>query len=307
MNSKTRRFVVVDVLLILLMVLPLVAGMVLKVLFSPPSEGISITGALIYFTIPMPLQDLPITEAQVNSFFVVLTILGLCLYLTHGVRAGVKTRRQALAEWAVETMDRMVHENMGEYFAAFSPFIAAILVLSALSSLLSLLGLFAPTSDVNIVAGWAILVFILITHYKLKGGFLNYAKSFTEPIAVLLPLNILGEVATPISMAFRHYGNVLSGSVIAVLIASALAGLSNLVLGWLPGVLGDFPLLRVGIPAVLSMYFDIFSGCMQAYIFAMLTMLNVSGAFPQDLYEERKRKKMEKKAQKAQAQAAQEG
>ena len=298
MKDKTRRFVVVDVLLILLMVLPLVAGMVLKILFSPATEGISITGALVYFTIPMPLQNLPVTEAQVNSLLVVLTILGLCLYLTHGVRAGVKTRRQALAEWAVETVDNMVRENMGEYFAAFGPFIAAILTLSALSSLLSLLGLFAPTSDVNIVAGWAILVFILITHYKLKGGFLNYAKSFTEPIAPLLPLNILGEVATPISMAFRHYGNVLSGSVIAVLISAALTGLSNLVLGWLPGVLGDFPLLRIGLPAVLSMYFDIFSGCMQAYIFAMLTMLNISGAFPQDLYEERKRKKMEKRAQK---------
>lgn len=303
MKDKTRRFVAVDILLILLMVLPLVAGMVLKILFSPATEGISITGALIYFTVPMPLQDLPVTEAQVNSFFVVLTILGLCLYLTHGVRAGVRTKRQALAEWAVETVDRMVHENMGEYFVAFGPFIAAVLALSALSSLLSLLGLFAPTSDVNIVAGWAILVFILITHYKLKGGLLNYAKSFTEPIVFLLPLNILGEVATPISMAFRHYGNVLSGSVIAVLISAALAGLSNLLLGWIPGVVGEIPLLRIGLPAVLSMYFDIFSGCMQAYIFAMLTMLNVAGAFPQDLYEQRKRRKMEKKAQKAPAQS----
>lgn len=301
MNNKTRRFVAVDVLLILLMVLPLVAGMVLKILFAPPSEGISITGAQVYFTIPMPLQDLPISEAQINSALVVLTILGICLYLTHGVRAGVKTRRQLLAEWIVEKLDDMVKESMGNYFSAFPPFIAAILALSALSSLLSLLGLFAPTSDVNIVAGWAILVFILITYYKLKGGFLNYAKSFTEPIVVMLPLNILGEVATPVSMAFRHYGNVLSGSVIAVLIASALAGLSNLVLGWLPGILGDFPLLRIGIPAVLSMYFDIFSGCMQAYIFAMLTMLNISGAFPQDLYEERKRRKLEKKAQKSKA------
>lgn len=301
MNNKTRRFVAVDVLLILLMVLPLVAGMVLKILFTPPSEGISITGAQVYFTIPMPLQDLPISEAQVNSALVVLTILGICLYLTHGVRAGVATRRQQVAEWIVEKLDDMVKESMGNYFSAFPPFIAAILALSALSSLLSLLGLFAPTSDVNIVAGWAILVFIMITYYKLKGGFLNYAKSFTEPIVVMLPLNILGEVATPVSMAFRHYGNVLSGSVIAVLIASALAGLSNLVLGWLPGVLGDFPLLRIGIPAVLSMYFDIFSGCMQAYIFAMLTMLNISGAFPQDLYEERKRRKLEKKAQKAKA------
>lgn len=304
MKNKELRFKIVDALLIALIVLPLVAGLVIKVLFSVPAEGISITGAQIYFTIPMPIQDFPVTEAQVNSLLVILCILGICLFMTHGVRAGVPTRRQALAEWAVETLESMVHENMGPFFSGFAPFIAGILALSALSSLLSLLGLFAPTSDVNIVAGWAILVFILITYYKLKGGLLNYMKSFTEPIFVLLPLNILGEVATPISMAFRHYGNVLSGSVIAVLIATALGGLSNLVLGWLPGALGDFPLLRIGLPGILSLYFDVFSSCMQAYIFAMLTMLNISGGFPQDLYEERKRRKLAKKA-KREAQAAQ--
>ncbi len=304
MKNKELRFKIVDALLIALIVLPLVAGLVIKVLFSAPAEGISITGAQIYFTIPMPIQDFPVTEAQVNSLLVILCILGICLYMTHGVRAGVPTRRQALAEWAVETLESMVHENMGPFFSGFAPFIAGILALSALSSLLSLLGLFAPTSDVNIVAGWAILVFILITYYKLKGGLFNYMKSFTEPIFVLLPLNILGEIATPISMAFRHYGNVLSGSVIAVLIATALGGLSNMVLGWLPGVLGDFPLLRIGLPGILSLYFDVFSSCMQAYIFAMLTMLNISGGFPQDLYEERKRRKLAKKA-KREAQAAQ--
>ena len=304
MKNKELRFKIIDALLIALIVLPLVAGLVIKVLFSVPAEGISITGAQIYFTIPMPIQDFPVTEAQVNSLLVILCILGICLFMTHGVRAGVPTRRQALAEWAVETLESMVHENMGPFFSGFAPFIAGILALSALSSLLSLLGLFAPTSDVNIVAGWAILVFILITYYKLKGGLLNYMKSFTEPIFVLLPLNILGEVATPISMAFRHYGNVLSGSVIAVLIATALGGLSNLVLGWLPGALGDFPLLRIGLPGILSLYFDVFSSCMQAYIFAMLTMLNISGGFPQDLYEERKRRKLAKK-EKREAQAAQ--
>ena len=304
MKNKELRFKIVDALLIALMTLPLVAGLVIKVLFSAPAEGISITGAQIYFTIPMPIQDFPVTEAQVNSLLVIICILGICLYMTHGVRAGVPTRRQALAEWAVETLESMVHENMGPFFSGFAPFIAGILALSALSSLLSLLGLFAPTSDVNIVAGWAILVFILITYYKLKGGLFNYMKSFTEPIFVLLPLNILSEIATPISMAFRHYGNVLSGSVIAVLIATALGGLSNMVLGWLPGVLGDFPLLRIGLPGILSLYFDVFSSCMQAYIFAMLTMLNISGGFPQDLYEERKRRKLAKKA-KREAQAAQ--
>ena len=295
-TEPSRRFRIADVCYLLLIILPLVAGLVLKVLFSPASEGISITGALVYFTIPTPIQAFPISEAQVNSALVVLSILGFCLYMTHGIRAGVNTRRQLAAEWAVETVDKLVKENMGDFFVSFPPFIAAILLLSALSSLLSLLGLYAPTSDVNIIAGWAILIFILITYYKLKGGFINYAKGFTEPIFVMLPLNILGEVATPISMTFRHYGNVLSGSVIAVLISAALTGASNLLLGWLPGALGDIPLLRVGIPAVLSLYFDIFSGCMQAFIFAMLTMLNISGAFPQDLYEQRKRRKLEKKA-----------
>ena len=188
---------------------------------------------------------------------------------------------------------------MGPFFSGYSAFIIAILALSALSSLLSLLGLFPPTSDINVVGGWAILVFILITHYKLKGGLLNYLKSFTEPIFVMAPLNVLGEIATPVSMAFRHYGNVLSGSVIAVLIGTALTALSNLVLGWLPGFLGDIPFLQIGLPAVLSVYFDIFSGCMQAYIFAMLTMLNVSGAFPQDAYELRLKKKAEKKSNKS--------
>lgn len=295
-TEPSRRFRIADVCYLLLIILPLVAGLVLKVLFSPASEGISITGALVYFTIPTPIQAFPISEAQVNSVLVILSILGFCLYMTHGIRAGVNTRRQLAAEWAVETVDKLVKENMGDFFVSFPPFIAAILLLSALSSLLSLLGLYAPTSDVNIIAGWAILIFILITYYKLKGGFINYAKGFTEPIFVMLPLNILGEVATPISMTFRHYGNVLSGSVIAVLISAALTGASNLLLGWLPGALGDIPLLRVGIPAVLSLYFDIFSGCMQAFIFAMLTMLNISGAFPQDLYEQRKRRKLEKKA-----------
>ena len=295
MQVKSRRFLAADMFYLCLIILPFVAAMVLKVLFSPPSEGISITGALIYFTIPMPLQDWPITEAQINSLLVVIAVLGVCLYMTHGIRAGMPTKRQLLAEWAVEKMDAMTRESMGEFFAGYAPFITAILVLSALSSLSSLLGLFPPTSDVNVIAGWAILVFALITYFKLKGGVGNYLKGFLEPIPVMLPLNILGEVATPVSMTFRHYGNVLSGSVIAVLIATALGGLSSLLLGWLPGFLGDIPFLRIGIPAILSLYFDIFSGCMQAYIFAMLTMLNISGGFPQELYEERQKKKAAKK------------
>ena len=132
----------------------------------------------------------------------------------------------------------------------------------------------------NIVAGWAILVFILITHYKLKGGVWPYIKGFFEPIPVFMPFNVIGEFATPVSMSFRHYGNVLSGVVIATLVAHALQAVSKMLFGWLPGILGSFPFLRIGIPAVLSIYFDIFSGCMQAFIFAMLTMLYIATGAP---------------------------
>lgn len=288
MIKKDRRFVAVDVGFLLMMILPVVAGIVLKVVTTPASEGIVISGALIYFTIPMPLQDLPVTESQVNSWLVMLSVLGLCLYLTHGLRVKAETRRQHIAEWIVEKTETLVAGNMDSYFAGFAPFVAAILALSAFSSLLSLFGLYAPTSDLNVVAGWAILVFILITYYKSKCGPLQYLKSFGEPIKFMAPLNVISEIATPVSMAFRHYGNILSGSVISVLVAAGLQGLSSMVLGWLPGFLGRFPLLQIGLPAVLSIYFDVFSGCLQAYIFAMLTMLYVSGAFPAEEYARRR-------------------
>lgn len=298
MKDHSRRFAAVDFVYLTMTILPILGAIALKVLTAAPSSGISITGAQIYFTIPMPLQDLPITSAQINSWLIILSILGLCLFMTHGILAKAKTKRQLLAEWAVEITEAMVQGSMGSFFSGYAPMIAAILVLSAFSSLISLFGLFPPTSDINIVGGWAILVFILITYYKLKGGLGNYLKSFTEPIFIMAPLNVLGEIATPISMAFRHYGNVLSGSVIAVLIAAALQGASAKLLGWLPGLLGEIPFLQIGLPAILSLYFDIFSSCMQAYIFAMLTMLNVSGAFPWEAYEKRKQKKQAKQIKK---------
>lgn len=290
MKSNSRSFKAVDFLFVLLMILPIMTAIVIKIITNPLSTGIDIAGADIYFTLKLPLQSLPITEAQVNSVLVILSVLGFCLYLTHGIKGELCTRHH-IAEWIVEKTQGMVNGNMGGYFSGFAPFITAVIALSAFSSLLSLFGLFPPTSDINIVLGWSILVFVLITYYKLKGGLWNYLKGFTEPIFVMTPLNILGEIATPVSMAFRHYGNVLSGTVIAVLVSAALQGLSRIVLGWLPGLFGEIPFLQIGIPAILSVYFDVFSGCMQAYIFAMLTMLNIAGAFPQEEYELRKMKK----------------
>jgi F-type H+-transporting ATPase subunit a len=281
MSEKTKARVV-DILLLAMIIVPFVLAIALKVVNKPVEEGISITGAMVYLTIPMPLQDMYITESQVNSAAVIIALLGLCLYLTHGIAVVPNSKRQVVAEWIVEKVNGLVSDNMGKRFMGFAPFVAAILGLSAFSSLSSMLGLFPPTSDMNIVAGWAILVFILITHYKLKGGVWPYIKGFFEPIPVFMPFNVIGEFATPVSMSFRHYGNVLSGVVIATLVAHALQAVSKMLFGWLPGILGSFPFLRIGIPAVLSIYFDIFSGCMQAFIFAMLTMLYIGNAVKTD-------------------------
>ena len=274
-----------DAFYIIMMILPIAFGILLQVLTKPVSQDISITGARIFFTIPMPIQDLPITEAQVNSLLVMIVILFFSLFMTHGLTQEIKLKRQHLVEMMVEKVDSLVIENMGEYFEGYSPFIIAILALSAFSSLITLCGLFPPTSDINIVGGWALLVFFLITYYKLKCGPINYLKSFTQPVALLTPINLIGEVATPISMAFRHYGNVLSGTVISVLLGTALGGLSTMILGNLPGFLADIPLFQIGIPAVMSIYFDVFSGCLQAFIFAMLTMMYVGSAFDIETYQ----------------------
>ena len=294
--TKERKDRLIDWLYLAMVILPFFICMVLKVLTTPASEGISITGAQIYFEIPMPLMNLCITEVQVTSIAVIISSTGLCLYRTHGIKVIPDTKRQLIAEWVVEKVNGLIKDNMGSRYMAFAPFVAAIMGISAFSSLSSLLGLFPPTSDMNIVAGWAILVFILITYYKLKGGLFPYVKGFFEPVPVFAPFNIIGEIATPVSMSFRHYGNVLSGVVISTLVASALNGLSQMLLGWLPEFLRDIPFLRIGLPAILSVYFDIFSGLMQAFIFAMLTMLYIATGFPEEEYEKRQAKKKKKKA-----------
>ncbi len=288
MSRETLKFKIVDIFYIAMMILPIIFGLILQVLTKPVSEGITVTGARIYFIVPMPVQDFPVTESQVNSAIVLMVITFFCLFITHGMTEKINLKRQHFAEMIVEKVDSLVIDNMGEYFKDFSSFIIGILALSALSSLLSLFGLFPPTSDINIVGGWAVLVFILITYYKLKCGPINYLKGFAEPVALLAPINFISEFATPVSMAFRHYGNVLSGTVISILLGTALGGLSSKLLGWLPGFLADMPLFQVGIPAIFSIYFDVFSGCLQACIFAMLTMMYVAGAFDLETYQKKK-------------------
>ena len=243
---------------------------------------ISITGAKIFFTIPI-FGGIPITETLVNTWLIMAAITGLCIWLTRDLKVHATSKKQIVAEFLVKAAYGLVEGNMGKRFRHFTPFIATLISFLALSNLSSMLGLYAPTAELSTELAFAILVFILITYYKFKaGGPLGYVKGFLEPIPILLPFNIISEISTPVSMAFRHFGNIASGGVITALVYAALATANRMLFGWLPGflgqLLGSIPFLQVGIPAVLSIYFDVFSGCLQAYIFTMLTMMYIASA-----------------------------
>lgn len=293
--------------------------------------NVDINGARIFFTIPI-FGGIPITATIVDALLVTVIVLGTCAFLTRGLQVRAVTKRQVVAEFLVETAQNFVNGNMGEKFAYYAPFVSALFVSSLLGSLLSLVTLFPPTGDVSTTMAWAIIVFILITYTKIKtGGIGGYLKGFTQPIPVLTPFNILSELATPISMAFRHFGNIVSGTVITALLYWALSVASTALIGLIGrsiivaaivlalgvfllekyivakkagtgklmqcigavaclvlGGLGcltqldqcftQIPVLQLGIPAVFSVYFDLFSSAMQAFIFCMLTTLYIANA-----------------------------
>ena len=247
---------------------------------------IDITGGRIFYTFPIDfpvLGKVQIPETLLVSWLVMILITGLCIWLTHDLKVEKISKRQAVAELLVETANKFVIGNMGEKFKKMIPFVAALFVTSVVSNLISLVGLRSPTADLSTEAAWAVVVFIMITSQKIKtNGVGGYLKGFTTPIPVMTPFNVLSELATPISMACRHFGNILSGVVINGLLYAALAVASSRLFGLIPGIVGQvlskIPILDVGVPAILSVYFDWFSGFMQAFIFCMLTVMYIANA-----------------------------
>ena len=251
------------------------------------SNDFSVVGPKIYATIhtgiPI-LGDINITETLVVSWIVMAIITGLCIFLTRDLKTENISKKQAFAEMLVEMGNNFVRNNTGgNKFDKLIPFVSALFATSVISNLISLIGLRSPTADLSTEAAWAVVVFIMITSTKIKAnGVGGYLKGFTTPIAVMTPFNILSELATPVSMACRHFGNILSGVVIDGLIYWALGLASAALFGLIPGAVGQFlskiPILGIGLPAVTGVYFDWFSGCMQAFIFCMLTVMYIANA-----------------------------
>ena len=287
---------------------------------------LSINGAKVLATIEnVPLLGtIQITQTLTVSWLVLIIISALCIWLGSGLKVSGISRKQAVAEMGATALLNFVRGNMGKEFDHYIPLVGTIFITSVISNLISLLGIWSPTADLMTELAWALVVFVLITYHKIKaGGIGAYLKGFLDPIFVMAPINVMSECFTPISMACRHFGNILSGTVISALVYGALTAANNalfnllgsslyvgivvaaagvglfffgkksgkkgaLVIGIIAGILGilgiltnlgaAFPWLTVGIPALPSLYFDWFGGCIQAFIFCTLTTLFIKQA-----------------------------
>ncbi|MBE7038594.1 MAG: F0F1 ATP synthase subunit A [Ruminococcaceae bacterium] len=241
--------------------------------------NVEVNGPKIIFTIPI-LGGINVTETIVNSWIIMAFITLMCIFLTHNLKVKNPSKKQIVAEKLYMMLHNLVSEVMGEKHIKFMPYIGALFTLSILGSLSSLLGMRPLTADLSTTLGWALITFLMVQAMNIKtNGVFGWLKSFTQPVAFLTPLNLISEVANPISIAFRHFGNVASGVVITSLVYGALAALSNAVLSFIPNdFINSIPIFQVGLPAILSIYFDLFTSFLQAYIISMLTMVFVSSA-----------------------------
>jgi F-type H+-transporting ATPase subunit a len=232
-----------------------------------------------------------ITQTTISLFTVTIVLAILAFFLTRKItkRPG---KVQVLLEKIVTMLYNLVEGTMGKHNAKFAPYIGTLFATSMFGSLIGMTGLFRSSSaDLSVTAAWALVTTGLVWANNIKNfGLKAWLKGFTEPIFIMTPMNIISEIASPLALAFRHFGNVAGGSVLTTLIYSALALLSNAVIGWIPGFIGTIPLFQAGIPAILSIYFDLFSGFVQAFVFCLLTMVYIAGASPapEELPEDRR-------------------
>ena len=287
-----------------------------------------VDGAFIYFTIPV-FGGIPITQTTVSHLIVTVFLCVISVVLGRNLKKR-PGKMQVLVEKGVMMLQNMVAETMGAHNIHWTPFIGTIFLSSILGSLIGLTGfLRSSTADLSCTLVWALMVTAIIWYNNIKNnGFLGWLKGFTEPIVVMTPMNIISEIAQPVSMAFRHFGNVAGGGVITALIYTSLSLASTMVMrlitasGWVvsavllavsllllllwrkkrkiaplvfcilcgvmgvlgilevTGILSGVPILALGLPAVLSCYFDLFSGFVQAYVFTLLTMVYISASLP---------------------------
>ncbi len=285
--------------------------------------SIDVTGPYVYFVIPI-FGGIPISQTVVSSFLV--TVLLCTAFILLGRKVEKRPGKlQTLVETGVTMITDLTVSAMGKHNIHWTPFMGCLFLCSICGSYIGLTGfLRSSTADINCTATWALMVSFIIWFNNIKNnGLGNFLKNY------LNPMNIISDVAQPLSMSFRHFSNVSVGGIISAIIYAALTLLSTVVIGlvsscgWLmglvlmvagvvmylrwakktgkllakilsvvtcvvglfgllesTGILTGVPIFTYGIPAVLSVYFDFFSGFIQALVFTLLSMVYIAGSLP---------------------------
>ena len=199
-----------------------------------------------------------VSESVVVSWIVIGIVLILCLILTANLKVKNISRRQALAEWLVVKGEAFVGEMVGEEGKEYVPYLLTVLIFIGFSNTIGLFGFKPPTKDLNVTAALALMSIIVVQVAAIRKKHLGgWLKGFTQPVALVTPINVLELGIKPLSLCMRLFGNVLGAFVIMELLKAVVPAF---------------------IPAVFSLYFDIFDGLLQAYVFVFLTGLYIKEA-----------------------------
>ena len=204
------------------------------------------------FTIPV-FGGIPIAESVAVSWIIMGVLVVLSIVLTRHLRVTEPTRRQVALETAVAGLEHIFDGILGEKGRRYVPYMVTVLLYIGVSNIIGLFGLKPPTKDLNVTAALALMSIILVETSGIRSkGLKGWLKSFADPSPVIAPMNLLEVIIRPLSLCMRLFGNVLGAFVIMELIKQ---------------------LLPVALPVPFSLYFDIFDGLLQAYVFTFLTSM----------------------------------
>lgn len=200
----------------------------------------------------------PITDTLIVSWVVVLVLIILAKLATRNMEI-VPGRVQNIVELIVSTIEDQIEPMLPGLGRKLLPFIGTIFIFVGVSNILGIVpGVANPTGDINTTLGLALVVFLFSHYYGVKNnGLWGYLKSQAEPIFIMLPINIVGELAKPISHSFRLFGNIVGGGLIVTLVYQTAP--------WL-------------VPLPFHAWFDLFIGAVQALIFGMVAIAYISVA-----------------------------
>lgn len=206
-------------------------------------------------------QDFWITTTTIGMWIVTVLILLIAVLANRTLKkAGdVPGTFQNVLEYAYEMLQKMADGILAVNAKKFVNYIGTIFLFILFCNLSGLLGLRAPTADYGVTFLLGMFTFFIVNYQGIKNRKLRHFTSLFEPTPILFPINLIGELANPLSISLRLFANLLSGVII---------------MGLWYGMMPIF--VNIGIPAALHVYCDVFSGAIQTYVFCMLTMVYIN-------------------------------